>query len=636
MNPIESLLSARLFLSPEQVGDRIYFISNLSGHMSLYAMDHGGSVPEPLLPPQIALQNPTLMNGSSFKVFPGLGKIMVMIDQNGDEAYKPTLIPIEGGYPEPLFAETFADQQVTFFFADVDENQVYFTSASRSEPIRRAYRAFLNNGQIDLLYEGTYGGFVAGYTDDHENWLLLEALGAGDHVAYLKQGLAGEKTLIYGVPIESREAGQEVPPNSFSQAHFIEDDQAIIFHNSIFSDTYGIGYLQLEPGSEAQAVEIIGQQHEGLGELEGFEHLDGDHFLIAYNIDGCSWLYRATYDSAAKRITLGQVVVGQGTLSGGILKGHNHEASSDRIVISYTTATSPPQLYTIEADGTTLTQHTRERVLGIAESELSPGEDASFTSFDGLRVSARLYLPDESLGFEGPRPLVYYIHGGPQSQEHPDFAWFSMPLVQILTMRGFAVFVPNVRGSTGYGFAYMKRVIKDWGGGDRLDHVHAMTEFLPNDARLDTSRAGVVGRSYGGFMTLTLAGRHPELWKAACDMFGPYDLLTFADRVPATWKPFIAALVGDPVENRDFMIERSPKTYLEQLACPMLVIQGKNDPRVIEQESRELVEFLRGQGKEVDYLMFEDEGHDVLKFENRIRCYQAIVDLFAEHLQPED
>ena len=123
---------------------------------------------------------------------------------------------------------------------------------------------------------------------------------------------------------------------------------------------------------------------------------------------------------------------------------------------------------------------------------------------------------------------MYYVHGGPQSQERPDFAWFSMPLIQFLTLSGFAVFVPNVRGSTGYGLSYMRMVEHDWAGDDMLDHVHAMTEVLPRDERIDTARAGVVGRSYGGYMTLTLASRYPELWSAAVDMFGPYDLIGFA------------------------------------------------------------------------------------------------------------
>jgi dipeptidyl aminopeptidase/acylaminoacyl peptidase len=228
---------------------------------------------------------------------------------------------------------------------------------------------------------------------------------------------------------------------------------------------------------------------------------------------------------------------------------------------------------------------------------------------------------------------VYYIHGGPQSQERPDFAWFSMPLIQFLTLNGFAVFVPNVRGSTGYGLAYTKQVDRDWGGRDRLDHVHAL-KVLANDPRVDVSRAGVVGRSYGGYMTLTLAARHPELWSAAVDMFGPFDLLTFLERIPPTWKPYFKLVLGDPVEDRDFLVERSPKTYIDQLACPLLVIQGKNDPRVVGRESRDLVEYLRSQGKSVEYLMFENEGHDVLKYENRVRCYNAITDFFKRTLNP--
>jgi dipeptidyl aminopeptidase/acylaminoacyl peptidase len=161
-----------------------------------------------------------------------------------------------------------------------------------------------------------------------------------------------------------------------------------------------------------------------------------------------------------------------------------------------------------------------------------------------------------------------------------------------------------------------------------------MTEVLPQDDRLDVSRAGVVGRSYGGYMTLTLAGRHPHLWRGAVDMFGPYDLLTFLHRIPETWKPYFALALGDleKDEDRPFLVERSPKTHIENVSCPLLVIQGNNDPRVVEQESRDLVEKLRGSGKQVDYLVFEDEGHDVLKLPNRVRCYDSIVGFFSAHL----
>ncbi|TLN05274.1 S9 family peptidase, partial [bacterium] len=291
-------------------------------------------------------------------------------------------------------------------------------------------------------------------------------------------------------------------------------------------------------------------------------------------------------------------------------------------------------IYTLEGkDRSQVIRHTNERVLGIPGHLLSGGEDASFTSYDGTRVSARLYMPANELGFTGPRPLVYYVHGGPQGQERPDFAWFSMPLIQYLTVNGFAVFVPNVRGSTGYGLNYTKQVDHDWGGQDRLDHVEAL-KILEKDSRIDVHRAGVVGRSYGGYMTLTLAARHPELWQAAVDMFGPFDLLTFSERIPETWKPYFRIALGDPVTDSEFLKERSPKTHIENITCPLLVIQGKNDPRVVERESHDLVEYLRSIGKQVEYLMFENEGHDVLKYENRVRCYNEITEFFKKTLKP--
>jgi dipeptidyl aminopeptidase/acylaminoacyl peptidase len=157
---------------------------------------------------------------------------------------------------------------------------------------------------------------------------------------------------------------------------------------------------------------------------------------------------------------------------------------------------------------------------------------------------------------------------------------------------------------------------------------------LSNDSRIDVKRAGVVGRSYGGYMTLTLAGRHPKLWKAAVDMFGPYDLITFLERIPESWKPVMKDILGDPVTDKEFLIDRSPKTHLGNMNCPLLVIQGRHDPRVVAQESIDLVEGLKGQGKDVRIILFEDEGHDILKFQNRVRCYEEITTFFINKLKP--
>jgi dipeptidyl aminopeptidase/acylaminoacyl peptidase len=439
---------------------------------------------------------------------------------------------------------------------------------------------------------------------------------------------------VYGIPLDERANSQEVILNGIHDCQFLPKDRAILFITSLYEDTYGLGFIGMGNEPKVKPIEIIGIRHQGLGELAHLDHVYDDRFLLTYNIDGCSWAYEGKLNPDALQMRLEKVICGGNEMAQGVMQSCRYDEQSDSYAIAFSSAVSPSQIYTVGGkDRTAVRVHTNERILGISKSMLSLGEDASYDSFDGLRISARLYLPQEELGFEKPYPLVYYVHGGPHSQEKPDFTWFSMPLIQFLTLSGFAVFVPNVRGSKGYGMRYTKLVDRDWGGDDRLDHVHAM-KILASDPRIDTKQAGVVGRSYGGYMTLILAGWHPELWSAAVDMFGPYDLITFLQRIPPTWVPYYKIALGDleVEEDRVFLEERSPRTQLINLTCPLLVIQGKNDPRVVERESSDLVEELRSQGKQIQYLTFENEGHDVLKFENRVRCYNAIRDFFQQHL----
>lgn len=635
MPRIESLLSARLFLAPQLVEGRIYFVSNLSGRMSLYAMSAqpGGSVPEPLLPPHIAVQNPELV-GKLFHVFPKLGKILLMLDKDGDENYQPMFVPMSGGFPEPAFGAQFEGYRVHMGKPDIERNLIYFGAESRSESMIVSYRGHLETGRLEKISQSAWGLGPDGISDDHQHMILSEGYTFGDTVLFRWLG-EGKYETLFGTPLGERKEGETYPATATGNCFFVKNNTALLLTTALFEDTYGLGYLDLNGPADIQHVAVTGQRHTGVGEFTGLDHLKDNRYRLTYNIDGCSWLYEGEFDVATLTMTLRHALCGAGEIANGVLESTHYDKASDTHILSFSTATAPTQIYTVSGlQRNVIQRHTAERVLGIAPELLSPGEDASFTSHDGLRVSARMYLPAPALGFSGPRPLVYYIHGGPQSQERPDFAWFSMPLIQFLTLNGFAVFVPNARGSSGYGFKYMKHVDRDWGGQDRLDHVHAMTKVLPNDARVDVKRTAVVGRSYGGYMTLTLATRHPELWAAAVDMFGPYNLLTFIDRLPETWKPYFAMAVGDPVKDKDFLTERSPSNYMDNVACPMLVIQGKNDPRVIEPESRDVVERLRAQGKTVEYLMFENEGHDVLKYENKVACYNTITEFFKTHLKP--
>jgi pimeloyl-ACP methyl ester carboxylesterase len=493
----------------------------------------------------------------------------------------------------------------------------------------------LKTGELVKLFESKWGGFVSASNRDESTVIIQEGYTFGDTVVYLWEEGKGEVKQLYGKTLEQREPGEVVEPNGIFGVHFTPGDRGLLFVTSLFDDAYGLGYLDLADPSEVKRVSISGMKHTGRGEMTALTYLVEGRYRLAYNIDGASWAYEGSFDEESLTMALDAVICGEGELSNGVMNSIDYDDESDRHILSFSTASSPTQIYSVEGTKRNkVVAHTRERILGIPDGQLSDGEDASFTSFDGERISARLYMPAEELGFKGERPVVYSVHGGPQGQERPDFAWFSMPLIQFLTLNGFAVFVPNVRGSTGYGMSWMKKVDHDWGGDDRLDHVWAMTEVLPKDKRLDVSRAGVVGRSYGGYMTLTLAGRHPELWSAAVDMFGPYNLFTFIDRVPETWKPYFYEAVGHPDKDGDFLRERSPSTYIQKISCPLLVLQGANDPRVTEIESREVVAHLKEMGKEAEIHVFENEGHDVIKLENKVTCYNMITEFFKEHLRP--
>ena len=635
MFKIESLLSARLFLQPQTNEDFIYFLSNLSGHISLYKMKISGSVPQPLIPPEIALQNPHLIDGYSFAVFPKLEKILVMIDHDGDENYQPLLIPIGGGYPEPILEGFFKTYRCHLVSFDPKRNIFYLMNEEKNKPESVAFQVNLNKNSVVELYRT--GGFAIPVcnTKNHKKVAIIESFTMGDEILYLWELGRLETKKLLGTPITDRKAEEKIQLTGINGVGFTGDETGLLISSAIYSDKFSVSYLNLASLEKLKKVKIKGLTHVGIGELEGISAISDDLFNLIYNIDGISWLYQTSWQTEKNQLNVEKVICGEEPLVNGMLESCTFNKKKDEYALSFSSAKLPTQIFLVDAKKKPkFHMKTREQILGISDKLLTAGEDASFNSYDGVRISARLYLPSTELGIKGPRPMVYYVHGGPQGQERPDFAWFSMPLIQYLALKGFAVFVPNVRGSTGYGLAYTKMVDRDWGGDDRLDHVHAM-KVLSEDTRIDTKRAGVVGRSYGGYMSLTLAGRHPELWKGAVDMFGPYDLLTFLDRIPESWKPVMKESLGDTVKDRDFLIERSPKTYLGNMTCPLLVIQGKHDPRVVARESQDLVDQLKSQGKKVEVILFKDEGHDVLKFKNRVRCYEAITDFFIRTLEPE-
>ncbi len=249
-----------------------------------------------------------------------------------------------------------------------------------------------------------------------------------------------------------------------------------------------------------------------------------------------------------------------------------------------------------------------------AETFVAP-ELVHYPSFDGLQIPAFYYRPKHP----GPYPVVVFVHGGPESQSRNAFN----SVIQYFVQRGFAVFVPNVRGSTGYGRTYVhlddvrKRM-------DSVADLAASVDWLcaHGDARRDA--IAVMGGSYGGFMVLAAVTHYPDLWAAGVDIVGIANLRTFIQNTSPYRRHLREAEYGTIEEDGEFFDTISPIHHVDKIRAPMLIIHGANDPRVPVSEAEQMVEALRARNHPVEYIRFEDEGHGVVKLANRVRAYGAI------------
>ncbi len=264
----------------------------------------------------------------------------------------------------------------------------------------------------------------------------------------------------------------------------------------------------------------------------------------------------------------------------------------------------------------------------LADYELAPMEPFSFTARDGLTVQGYLTFPP---GVDRTNlPAVLDVHGGPWARDR----WGYAPQAQWLANRGYLCVQVNFRGSTGYGKAFLAAGDKQWGRAMHDDLVDAVGHVV-GQGWADADRVGIAGGSYGGYAALAAAAFTPEVFRCAIDLVGPSNLLTLLDSIPDYWEPMRAMLyqrVGNPETEHDMLWDRSPLAHAQDIAIPVLVAQGANDPRVKQAEADQIVAAMVAKGLPHDYLLFPDEGHGLAKPANREIFYAAAERFLGEHL----
>lgn len=366
-------------------------------------------------------------------------------------------------------------------------------------------------------------------------------------------------------------------------------------------------------------------------DIEGLDlSRDGNRLAWVVNEDGCSRLYvrdlRTGKNLDFPSLPDGAIYDPHYTIGRTVKIRFSPDGNSLGLILG--TARSPSSLYIVDFQKKRLHQAVRTSLGAIPEDVMVDPSLIRYSTHDGRLIPAYLYMPS---GIKpGDRvPVLVSIHGGPRNQERP--AYYYNGLYQFLCNQGIAVVAPNFRGSTGYGKSYEKLIFHDWGGGE-LGDLKALAEYLRGLDWVDPLRIGVFGFSFGGFAALSCVTRIPDYWEVGVDLFGPGDLLTFAKSIPPHWKRFMAEFVGNPDTEADFLRERSPINYVDQVRAKLLIIHGANNPRVSKSEVDQMVEALRKAGKSVEYEVFEDEGHGLTKRRNQMRGWSLVGDFLMRYL----
>lgn len=291
---------------------------------------------------------------------------------------------------------------------------------------------------------------------------------------------------------------------------------------------------------------------------------------------------------------------------------------------------TPGELYygPLDADEP-LRQLSRRLPPSVEPKDLVEPEVVRFKAPDGTRIPGILYKP-HGTGRGARRPAVIYVHGGPGGQARVGFD----PLFQLLANRGYVVFAVNARGSSGYGKTFLALDDGAHGRAD-LDDCVAARDYLVEAAGVDPGRVAILGDSYGGFLVYSALARRPEAFRAGIAVSAVADWIETLRGLPPWWEAEKAAYlaeVGDPETQREHLESLSPLKHADRIADPMLIIHGMNDARVAKEQAEAMAAAVRAGGGEVECLLFEGEGHSILRRANRIRMAEAVLGFLKEHL----
>ncbi|UCF06770.1 MAG: prolyl oligopeptidase family serine peptidase [bacterium] len=543
--------------------------------------------------------------------------VIYVQDKGGDENYHvyavdPYAKPAPGqDVPEARDLTPFEGVRAQFYGASKKTpDVVYIGLNDRDERYHDLYKLEISTGKRTLLWENNEN--LTSYTFDLDGNLRLVSRITDDGGTEILRVDDDELTSVL-VTTNEEQAGVYRFHKDGKRCYMVTNvgDDVDLSRLVLFNPETGKHeFVESDPKKE---VDFGGADFSNATDELIATYYTGDRLRVYFkNKD-----FEKAYKKLKKQLPEGDTYFGSATLD-------------DRYwMVTVTKDTDPGAryLYDMEANKVEFLYRPRPKLPTEHLAEMKP---ITYKSRDGLKINGYLTVPK---GVKAKNlAVVVHPHGGPWYRD----TWGYDPYAQFLANRGYAVFQPNFRASTGYGKAFFNAGKRQWG--DKMqDDITDGVNHLIDKGIADPDKVAIFGGSYGGYATLAGLAFTPDLYAAGVDYVGVSNLLTFLKSIPPYWetaRKYLNEHVGDPENPEDVerLKRQSPLFAADKITAPLLVIQGQNDPRVKKPESDQIVIAMRDLGREVEYIVAEDEGHGFLNEENRKAMVVSMEKFLAKHL----
>jgi prolyl oligopeptidase len=574
----------------------VLITNDKTGIYNAYRMPLDGSEPT-------QLTDSTIDSTYAVSWFPMDDRLLYDSDKGGDENTHIYVRELDGKVSDLTPGDNL---KADFAGWHKDNKHFYITTNERDAKYFDLYMYSTDDYTRKLIYTNN-GGFDVTSISDDGNWLALIKTNSNADSDIFLVDLTSED--LAEVLITQHEG--DVSHRTYT---FTKDSKYLIYATNEFGEFNQAWSYNLENKSKKLHYKA-----------------NWDVSFIYFSDDGKYQVSGINADSQTKiqitETTTGQVIK-LPNMPSGDLRGVNFSKDSSKMVFYVNSDTSPSNLYVHTLGTNKIARLTNSGNPDINEENLVAGEVVRFKSFDGLEIPCILYKPKQAETQKV--PALIFIHGGPGGQSRKGYS----AMIQHLVNNGYGICRINNRGSSGYGKTFYHLDDKRHGEDDLQDVVYNK-KYLQTLDWVDADKIGVMGGSYGGYLTMAAMAFTDE-FKVGVNIFGVTNWVRTLKSIPPYWESFRKSLydeLGDPATDEERLHRISPVFFGHQVKQPVLVVQGVNDPRVIKIESDEMVESIRSGGTHVEYLLFDDEGHGFSKKKNRIEASDKYLQFLDEYLK---